>query len=657
MTTQEHNDSPIPTSHTGGDEKDEHAIASLPSSTEPTASTPPPHGPRVRVILTAMIVGVLMLVAGVIWGGSIRSGVGKLADRLGQKETSAGHQYYTCGMHPFVLLRRPGDCPICHMKLTPVDPAKLIGKLTIDPTVMQNIGVRVAPVTVGPVTREIRTVGTVDYNETAVRDVSIKTAGWVEKLYVDYLGKPVEKGQPLLDIYSPELFAVQQEYLLASAGRGRVSGADSIQAAQSEKDLLDSARTRLEYLDITPEQIAELQAAGKPSKTMTLRSPYQGLVIAKEVNAGMKVDSGMKLFRIADLSTVWVMVTLYEYQLPFIQLGQRAQMTLPYVPGQTFEGKVTYIYPYLNEQLRQVKVRVEFDNPNLTLKPGMFVNIQLRSTLAADQPLVPREAVIDTGERQVAFVSLGQGKFEPRVVRTGPEADNGMIVILDGLKPGEMVVTSGQFLLDSESRTREALAKMIQAGMAADQKASAAPAVSKTELSTLPAPAQQAIGAMLDSYFAINAPLANDSADGLAEPARQLAASVDALMAVEIPGNPHFWHTHMEVADIRGRALELAGESNLASARLKLADLSVALSKLLKATGVPPTYAGEVQELHCPMYREGQGGTIWLQRAGEVRNPYMGQQMPGCFDTRTSLPVTAAVQNDKPAATSQAGKD
>ena len=441
---------------------------------EAPPSSPLPRGPRVGIILLVVIVGVIALLAGIKWSNQF----GALWERIhpakgaeAQAAESGKLQYYTCGMHPWVIRPKPGDCPICHMKLVPLDPSKFTGEIAINPVVVQNIGVRIAPVTMGAVTRTIRTVGSVDYNETLVRDVNLKVSGWVEKLYVDYVGMAVRKGQPLLDIYSPELYSAQEEYLQAyrhtTVPTGTPGAKDVPDVAKWNADLLDAARKRLEFFDISPEQIRELEKAGKVSKTLTLRSPYDGLVIEKMAYEGMKVDGRMRLYRIADLSKVWVMVTLYEYQLPYVTLGQQAVMSLPYIPGQTFAGQVTYIYPYLNQKLRQVNLRLDFDNPDLALKPGMFANIELRSTLAKDRILVPREAVIDTGERQVAFISLGEGKFEPRNVKLGAEAEGGQVEVLDGLRPGEMVVTSGQFLLDSEARLREALAKMIGADLAA----------------------------------------------------------------------------------------------------------------------------------------------------------------------------------------------
>ena len=617
------------------------------SQLEPPPS-PPPRRPHLGLALALALAGLAGMAIGVIGHAPLRAAYDWAAAKVSRTPTEESApaaeaarptEYYTCGMHPWVILPHPGDCPICHMKLVPVDAARFRGQIAIDPVMTQNIGVRVAPVVSGPVSRVVRTVGAVDYDEALLGDVTLKISGWIEKLYVNTAGQPVEKWQPLLEIYSPDLYSAQEEYLSAFRRREAVKAAAPSDAAAMDADLLAAARKRLDYYDISAEQIQALEQSGKAAKTMTLRSPLRGTVVMKNVVEGQKVDAGTTLLRIADLSKVWVMVTVYEYQLPYVEVGQKAVMTLPYVPGQTFEGKITYIYPYMNPELRQAKLRMEFDNPARVLKPGMFANVEVTSTLARHETLVPREAVIDTGTRQVAFVSLGQGRFEPRPVTTGVEAEGGTIVVLDGLKPGEMVVTSGEFLLDSEARLRESLAKLVEGTPAAAQP-SAAAAAGPTELKTMPEAAARALGGVLDGYFALGAKLADDSAEGLDAPARSVAANMDALLKVEMPDAPHFWHQHGEAADVRGKALELVKAADLAAARELFADLSIALGKLLRASGVPPAYGKPVVELHCPMYREGQGGNIWLQLEGEVRNPFYGKAMIGCFDRKVAVPTT-----------------
>lgn len=449
----------------------------LPAGQTPVATpahgTPPPHGPQLRIILTILVVAVLAMFAGMKWHGAI----GRVSDKVlalssPPAKVSGTLEWYTCAMDPFVITHKPGLCPVCHMDLVKLDPNSFSTEVSLSPMMTQNIGVRIAPVTTGPVASVIRTVGSVDYDETRVRDVNLKIAGWVQKLHVDYTGQSVKKGQPLLEIYSPDLYTAQAEYLsVFKTVRGTTTASAPSELNQWDRDLLDAARKRLENFDISPGQIRELEKSGTASKTMTLYSPFDGLVIAKNVSEGQKVDPGMALYRIADLSKVWVQITLYEYQLPQVQLGQAATITLPYFPNVPFKGNVAYIYPYINPENRQVRVRLELDNAKGQLKPGMFADVELQTKLADARILVPADAIIDTGTSKRVMISLGQGRFKPRDVETDFEADNGMVVIKNGLTPGEMVVVSGQFLLDSEASRHEALAKMIKGEMASEQPA------------------------------------------------------------------------------------------------------------------------------------------------------------------------------------------
>lgn len=422
------------------------------------------------------------------------------------KETDV---WYTCGMHPQVRKKGPGDCPICHMKLTPIkpdqestgnqhagqakerqvlywrdpldpkltsdrpgrnpageelvpvygDPIASTGTIRIDPTTVQNMGVRTAAVQRGPLVKALRTVGRVDYDEELVAYVQPKFEGWVEKLHVSRTGQYVRKGQPLFDVYSRELYSAQEEYLVALRGQKRVTSAPAGLRPQSDR-LMEAARTKLRFLDVPDEQIEELERAEKIQKTVTILSPAQGIVTDKMVKEGAYLMPGMKLYTIADLSRVWVLVDVYEYQLPWVRVGQTATVQLAYVPGKQFTGQLVYIYPYLEKETRVVKVRLEFENPTGELKPDMYVSITLAADMNRTALLVPREAYIDSGTRKVAFVDTGEGRFQPRDIRVGVESESGLVEVIEGLDEGERVVTSGQFLLDAESKLREATAKL-----------------------------------------------------------------------------------------------------------------------------------------------------------------------------------------------------
>jgi RND family efflux transporter MFP subunit len=393
-------------------------------------------------------------------------------------DQSKQEQLYTCGMHPQVIQNKPGNCPICGMKLTPIrkqpglantgsagptnhsDLAMVSNEMdssviAVDAATIQKMDVRTGVVKRGPLRRTVRTVGAIDFDETALAEVSTKFRGWVEKLYVDSTGKQMHRGDPLFEIYSPELFLAQTEYLLTL---GSPTTQDSV-ASQLRKT---AAMTKLRYWDISEDQIAELERTREPRKTLRMNAPRDGIVVEKMVVEGQMVEPGMKLYRLADLASVWIQAQIYEQDLPVIRLGQEAVVTLASLPDPKFRGRVTYIYPIVDEKTRTAKVRMEFHNPGYFLKPGMYATVEIAADLSASALLVPDMAVLRSGEKNTVFVALDDGHFEPRSVTIGARTDENYYEVVSGLKEGERVVTSGQFMLDSESQLREAIQKMMR---------------------------------------------------------------------------------------------------------------------------------------------------------------------------------------------------
>ena len=365
--------------------------------------------------------------------------------------------YWRAPMNPTEIYDKPGKSAM-GMDLVPVYEDELVGgvEVRVDPVIQQNMGIRTARVKKEPLGFTIRTYGHITADETRTTQINTKTSGWIETLYIDFTGKYVSKDEPLFEIYSPELLAAQEEYLVTFKNMQRLSGQDN-------EGLLASARRRLEYFDIAASEIELIEKTGRVKKTLSVRSPASGYVIQRKVEEGGYVKAGTMLFQIADLSWIWVEAHIYEYELSWVAEGQKAEMTLPYQPGEVYTGHVSYVYPYLQPKTRDVVIRLEFENPDLALKPDMYVDVMIKSNAGGEGLVIPSEAVIRSGERNVVFVTREDHKFSPRDVTLGRPVDGGKIQILTGLAAGETVVTSGQFLLDSESKLKEAIQKMLEA--------------------------------------------------------------------------------------------------------------------------------------------------------------------------------------------------
>ncbi len=410
-------------------------------------------------------------------------------------------QLWTCGMHPWIITKEPGLCPICNMDLvikssgaenqdekksgerkilywrapmdpmeiyeapgkskmgmdlTPVYEDELIGGVAVkvDPVTRQNMGIRTELVEKGLLNHTIRTYGHITYDETRTAQVSPKVDGWIEVLHVNFTGEAVKKGEPLLEIYSPQLLSAQEEYL--SVYRSLKGGKQT-----KNSGFLESSRRRLSYFDVAEAEIEAMETSGQVSKTVRIRSPFSGVVTLNRAVQGGYVKAGTPLYTISDLSRVWVEAHIYEYELDQVRVGQEAQMSLPYLPGKIYRGKITFIYPYLQEKTRDVVIRLEFENPLMELKPQMYGDVSIKTGGTDTGMIISSESVIRSGERNVVFVTRGGGKFTPREVTLGTSLDHGKQQVITGLAPGESVVTSGQFLLDSESKLQEAVKKMM----------------------------------------------------------------------------------------------------------------------------------------------------------------------------------------------------
>jgi Cu(I)/Ag(I) efflux system membrane fusion protein len=336
------------------------------------------------------------------------------------------------------------------------------GAVVVPAVMRQLIGVRSAPVIYASLGQEIRAVGTVGYDERGLTQVTVKTSGWVREVFVDSIGRPVHKGDPLFTLYSPDLLATQDEYLLAVKMQGQLATSPLAEVKANAASLVASSRERLHLWDVTDLQIAKLERRGKAEPVLTVYAPSSGIVLKREALPGKYVEPGTTLYEVADLSTVWISADIYESEVVAVKLNQPALVTFDAYPGESFRGNVSYIYPSLNTEARTMRVRVELPNPGLKLKPGMYGNVIVQ-TDALHTLVVPKEAVLETGLRQLVFMDRGQGRYDPASVKLGRRSQD-LVEVLEGLKEGDRIVTSANFLLDAESKLASASSMQAMMG-------------------------------------------------------------------------------------------------------------------------------------------------------------------------------------------------
>ena len=361
---------------------------------------------------------------------------------------------YTFRRHETPMAAMP-DIPNAGAEKTPDPPSTPRGEVTIDPRRQQLIGVRTVPVTREALDQAVRAAGVVRYDETKQADVNVKVEGWIRELYVASTGQPIQKGQPLFTLYSPDLLNTQHEYLLALNTRDQLQQSTVPDTRQRADDMVASARQRLTLWDLPADDLRALEEKRQATEAVVFRSPASGFVIEKQAMAGLHVMPGQSLYKVADLSTVWVEADVYETEIAGVHVGSAATVTVDAYPGERFTGRVVYVYPYLDEKTRTNTVRFELPNRGGRLKPGMYANVEL-ALHGGTGLIVPTNAVLDSGKEQVVFVAHGDGVFEPRKVTIGRRLGD-TTQILDGVKEGEQVATGATFFLDSESQLRASL--------------------------------------------------------------------------------------------------------------------------------------------------------------------------------------------------------
>jgi RND family efflux transporter MFP subunit len=579
-------------------------------------------------------------------------------------------------MHPQVIQDRPGTCPICGMALTPVngsaaaqraeggerkvkywwdpmmsppfisdqpgvspmgmdlvpvyeDEVSAGSTLVIDPTVVQNMGLRVARVEEATLARTIRAVGVLAEPEPARHDVNLRLGGWIDRLHADTEGMRLAKGDPLFDLYSPDLQVAIEE--LIGPRRMRETPGSRSQA----NALYESAVRKLELYGLAREQVDELAALETAPRTVTFLSPADGYLVEKTVYAGSAVMAGDTVMRIADTSRLWLDSRVFEKDLPHVQVDQEVTAKVDGRPGEGFEGRVILVHPRIDPTTRTALVRMEIENPELTLRHGMFATAFLRVEIASRAIVVPREAIIDTGTRQVAFVALDMGHFEPRKVEMGASGEQGMVQVLSGLAPGEQVVVSGQFLLDAESRMKEAIQRFLQQKslplggsepeVRAPQESTASVLEGVSDEWKLAA--EEALAAYLALARVLGLPQETDQPVDVAElgrtsqALRESAAGEDQIALANALVSAS--------AAMQGRAIE--EQRKLFGA---VSEAAIELAQRSPRTG---ELAPRVFVAHCPMVE-----ARWLQTEEEIANPYYATTMKACGEIERSVPIPGA---------------
>lgn len=460
----------------------------------------PAGGPRRarRVVGGILLVGVIFAGG---WYGRHFSDVRQSAAVDHDLAVAASHpegQLWTCSMHPQVIRDKPGVCPICHMALTPIEMPKEPSTkaatkasadahasrdghgahdghgadgasvheasmhVEIDPAMVQNMGVRLATVERGALSATIRAVGDLKEAAPLQQDINLRVSGWIEKLYANVEGMEVHKGKPLFDLYSPQMQVGIQELIAARKAKDEARKAnDSASNDRAGQLLFDAAEQKLLRWGLGEEQVKALAGLDQPPRTAAILSPIDGHVMVKNVYEGSAVQTGDMVMRLSSRKEIWLDARVFEQDLPLVKIGQKVTATVAAQPGRVFSGTISFIFPHLDEKTRTALARVVLPNADHALLEGMYATVLIHHQLADDALLVPGEAIMDTGVRKLVWVSEGAGHFSAHEVTTGGRGDDDRVEVLSGLKAGQRIVASGQFLIDSESKLREAILKHL----------------------------------------------------------------------------------------------------------------------------------------------------------------------------------------------------
>ncbi|MDY0149574.1 MAG: efflux RND transporter periplasmic adaptor subunit [Kiritimatiellia bacterium] len=580
-----------------------------------------------RIILIALGLGLLV---GIVVGRGCASrpaALGADAGRDPAPETQA--DVWTCSMHPQIRLPGPGQCPICGMDLIPVEmgmseDSASPRELSLSPGARQLAKIEVAPVERKSVAIDIRMVGKVQFDETRLAVISPRVDGRLDRLYANFVGIPVKAGDPLADLYSPELVAAQQELLQAVTSTG---------SREASASLLKATRERLRLWGLTDEQVAEIEQSGHVRDHVTFVAPIGGIVVEKEAREGQYVEAGMRLFTVADLSRVWVQLDAYESDLGWLRIGQTVELQTEAYPGDTFTGPIAFISPVLDPMTRTVKVRVEVANTDERLKPEMFVHavVQAAATENGSQmPLViPASAPLVTGKRAVVYVAVPDKEqtYEGREVELGPRAGD-FYLVRAGLQEGEHVVTRGAFKLDAELQIRAKPSMMTPEGGGGGEMAGMDHGEKKMtpgEMEPENPAFSDSLAPLFQSYLSMQKHLADDTLSGAVDSARAALTALDAVDMDVLNEHDHRrWMTQEK--EIRAALEQFQSAGDMASARRAFSTLSTTMSAVAGRFSPP---LGTLYLFSCPM-AFGTESAVWLQSSDQIANPYLGAAMLRC---------------------------
>jgi Cu(I)/Ag(I) efflux system membrane fusion protein len=642
-------------------------------------------------VIIAVFVGILigLLISG---GSAPSTGPGEAVDHSTHDHETRS-ETWTCSMHPQIRQPKPGKCPLCGMDLIPVSTEEEeVGprELKLSPTAIKLAEIRTQPVERRYVSTEIRMVGKVEYDETRIGYISSWVPGRIDRLYVDYTGTRVRKGDHLVYLYSPELITAQQELLQSLRTLKKYGTGVSEGIKRTARRTVDAAREKLRLWGLTKQQIRDIEKLGKPDDHLTIYSPMSGIVIHKNAVEGIYVKTGSKIYTIADLSQVWVKLDAYESDLTWIRYGQTVEFETEAYPGEVFKGRIAFIDPVLNPQTRTVKVRVNVANPKSKLKPGLFVRGLVYSKLSVtgkvmdpelagkwispmhpeiikdgpgkcdicgmplvkaeelgyitapaeekEAPLViPASAPLVTGTRAVVYVAVTgkEGVFAGREIVLGPRAGD-YYLVKEGLREGEEVVVNGAFKIDSDLQIQAKPSMMSPEGGApapGHQHGEAAPAVAQKESKhTIPGAFRESIDGLADAYFGVQHALSSDDLAGARKSAGDLQKKLAAVDMNLLKGNAHMKWMNLEKT-IKESSQKLAQSKDIEAARVQLEVMTEPVSTAIKLFGSRKVM---VYRFHCPMAFDNKGA-YWLQNNSETRNPYFGAAMLTCKDSVETL--------------------